>query len=231
MKRRMRTSLMSAAFSLILAVSFTATRQASEPPAVLLERAIQLETVDGDLAAAIKIYQQIIAQNGNNRAVAAKALLHLGGCYEKLGQDEARIAYEQLARDYADQSEQAKEARNRLAALAKPALDGNEPTFATRLVWTGADGVFGNAPSPDGRHITYVDWESGNLAIRDLKANTSRLLTNEGTWEEPSQIAYTSIWSPDGKQIAYHWEKGSEAQLRIMSLNNPQPRILFLQEA
>jgi len=43
--------------------------------------------------------------------------------------------------------------------------------------------------------------ESGNLAVRDLKAETSRLLTNEGTWEEPSQSAYTSRWSPDGSSL------------------------------
>ena len=99
--------------------------------------------------------------------------------------------------------------------------------IAVRQVWTGADGVFANAPSPDGKHMTYIDWESGNLAVRDLKAETSRLLTNEGTWEEPSQIAYTSRWSPDGKQLVYLWQRGSESQLRILAVNDPKPQVLF----
>jgi Tol biopolymer transport system component len=227
MKTRMKNILVLSAVSLILAVSLTLARQAGEPPAVLLERAIQLESVDGDLGAAIDLYKRIAADSGSSRAVVARALLHLGGCYEKLGLDEARKAYERLMRDYADQSEQAKEAQIRLAALGKPAGEGKESNLSTRLVWAGADGVFDNAPSPDGKYIAYVDFESGNLAIRDLKANTSRLLTNEGTWEEPIQTAYSSRWSPDGKQIAYHWYKGSEAQLRIMAMDNRQSRILF----
>ena len=99
--------------------------------------------------------------------------------------------------------------------------------MVTRQVWTGADGVFTNAPSPDGNYMTYIDWESGNLAVRDLKAETSRLLTNEGTWEEPSQSAYTSRWSPDGKQLVYLWQRGAESQLRILAVDDPKPRVLF----
>jgi len=230
MNPRMKTNLVLTSVSLILAVSFIAAQQAGEAPAVLLERAIQLETVDGDLGAAIDLYMRIETDSGSSRAVVARALLHLGGCYEKLGRDEARKTYERLVGDYADQSEQAKEAQSRLAALEKPAGEDKESAFATRMVWEHADGVFEHAPSPDGRYITYVDWESGNLAIRDLKANTSRLLTNEGTWEEPTQTAYSSRWSPDGKQIAYHWYKGTEAQLRVLSLDDTQPRILFKSE-
>lgn len=49
----------------------------------LLRKAIQIETVDGDLAAAINVYQQILANPGSNRSVAAKAQLHLDLCYEK----------------------------------------------------------------------------------------------------------------------------------------------------
>ena len=102
MKRRIRISLAPAAVSLILAALFIAAQQAGEPPAVLLERAIQLETVDGDLTAAIALYQRIIAQNGINRAVAAKALLHLGLCHLKLGNKEAQSAFQKVIDDYAD---------------------------------------------------------------------------------------------------------------------------------
>lgn len=128
MKPRMRTNLVLAAVSLILAVSFTAARQAGEPPAVLLERAIQLETVDGDLVAAIALYQRIIAQNGNNRTLTAKALLRLGGCYEKLGQAEADKIYQKLIDEYPDQSPEAETARQRLVGLAKTAVHG-KPNF------------------------------------------------------------------------------------------------------
>ena len=58
---------------------------------ILLQKAIQKETVDGDLNAAISMYRQILANPGENRAVAAKALLQIGRCYEKLGSLEAKL--------------------------------------------------------------------------------------------------------------------------------------------
>ena len=61
-----------------------------------LERAVQLETVDGDLEAAIAQYEQIVEGDGNNRALVARALLRLGGCHEKLGRAEARKVYQRL---------------------------------------------------------------------------------------------------------------------------------------
>ena len=70
----------------------------------LLQRAILLETVDGNLPASIDQYKKIVAQNGSNRATTAKALLRLAGCYEKLGAAEAQKTYQQLINDYADQA-------------------------------------------------------------------------------------------------------------------------------
>jgi tetratricopeptide (TPR) repeat protein len=70
---------------------------------ILLQKAIQKETVDGELNAAIAMYRQILADPGEDRTVAAKALLQIGKCYEKLGSAEAPKAYEQLLSEYPDQ--------------------------------------------------------------------------------------------------------------------------------
>ena len=51
----------------------------SDDPGVLLRAAIEKEEVEGDLDAAIAQYKRIVQKNGNNRAVAARALLRLGG--------------------------------------------------------------------------------------------------------------------------------------------------------
>jgi Tol biopolymer transport system component len=218
---------------MVITLGFTLLQaaQTGNDPEKQLQAAINKEVVEGDLNAAIDLYKQVITNNGNNRAVAAKALLRLGGCYEKLGQDEARKTYERLVQNYADQPEQAREAQSRLAAMEKPAGESQESTFATRLVWEGADGVSRNAPSPDGKYMTYVDWDSGNLAVRDLKAETSRMLTKEGSLYYPYQCAASSRWSHDGKQIAYKWEKesknGIEDQLRVLPLEDPKPRVIF----
>ena len=61
-------------------------------PEILLRAAIESEEVDGDLEAAIETYKQIASSAGSNRALAATALLRLGGCYEKLGREEAQKA-------------------------------------------------------------------------------------------------------------------------------------------
>jgi Tol biopolymer transport system component len=206
--------------------------QAGNDPEKQLQAAINREVVEGNLQAAIEQYKRIVADNGSSRAVVARALLHLGGCYENLGRDEARKAYERLVRDYADQAEQAKEAQTRLAALEMPAGKSGDSALANRLVWVTANqGNCRNAPSPDGKYITYID-NSGNLAIRDLKAETSRLLTNEGSMDlYPYQSAYSSRWSHDGKKIAYNWEKqsknGFEEQLRVLALEDQKPRAVF----
>jgi len=97
------------------------TRAGHSGSEVQFQRAVQLETIEGNLNAAIDLYKQVIKNNGKNRALAARALLRLGGCYERQGNAEASKAYEVLLRDYADQADLAVEARTRLSALRKPA--------------------------------------------------------------------------------------------------------------
>jgi Tol biopolymer transport system component len=233
MKTRKAAILAIAALSVILAAAAgSAARQTGDRPEVLLERAIQLETVDGDLEAAIGLYKKIVGATASSRAVAAKALLRLGGCYEKLGLEEARKAYERLVREFADQPEQALAARGRLEALGKPAEAGGETGFSVKMAWADADGVFTHSPSPDGKFMTFTDYsESGNLGVRDLGTGKSRMLTADGSWEQPQQMAYSSKWSPDGKQIAYCWQHGSWAELRVLDVDDPKPRVLFEDKA
>jgi len=198
----------------------------AQNPEVQFQRAVQLETVEGNLSAAIDLYKQVIRSNGNNRTVAAKALLRLGGCYEKQGDVEASKAYEQLLRDYADQTESATEARTRLAALRKPAGIDSGPV--TRRVWAEPKTDFFGRVSPDGKYLSFVDWETGDLAIRDLEKGTNRRLTNKGSWESnPNEEAELSIWSPDSRQVAYQWSSLKGYELRVITLDNPTPRMVY----
>ncbi|MBP1623503.1 MAG: translocation protein TolB, partial [Acidobacteria bacterium] len=145
-------------------LAFAVPAPVPQDPEVEFQRAVQLETIEGNLNAAIDLYRQVIKNNGNNRAVAAKALLRLGGCYEKQGNAAASKAYEQLLRDYADQADSVAEARTRLASLRKPVAARSGPS--TRRIWTGPDLDFEGSPSPDGRYLSFVDWETGDLAVR-----------------------------------------------------------------
>ena len=105
--------------------------------------------------------------------------------------------------------------------------DMDNPEMAVRKVaMTG----FWGAPSPDGRYLSFTDWDSANLVVRDLTTGEYRNLTNEGTWDLPWQWAEFSVWSPDGKQLAYAWFNKDRYQLRIVRLDGSEPRVLCRNE-
>jgi tetratricopeptide (TPR) repeat protein len=81
-------------------VALTAGVGAEVGTEVALRAAMEKETVKGDLKGAIDQYKKLA--QGKDRAVAAKALVRMGQCYEKLGDAEARKAYERVVREYAD---------------------------------------------------------------------------------------------------------------------------------
>jgi Tol biopolymer transport system component len=196
----------------------------------LLQKAILLETVDGNLQAAIDQYKKIVAENSSNRAVAARALLRLAGCYEKLGRNEAQKTYQQLIDNYPEQIETVRLAREQLA-LSRRAGDlaekgGQQP--AIRLLWGPEADIFG-APSPDGRYLSFTDWSTGDLAVRDLESGKNRRLTNKGPWDQSTEEADSSVWSPDGTQIAFAWETdgNQRLELRVIGLGGSGLRTLY----
>src|SRR5262245_59267470 len=113
--------------TLIVSVAFLLFGQAD----TTLQKAIRKETIEGDLKGAIELYRQAVRQAGKDRAIAAKALVNMGSCFEKLGDAEARKAFEQVVRDYADQKEAVAIARARLFDV-----QSNRHGIVTRQVWT-----------------------------------------------------------------------------------------------
>jgi len=80
----------------------------------LLEAAIHREVVTGDLKGAIEKYRAILSQAGVPRPIAARALFHMGECYERLGQQrQAHDAYLRVAREFESETSIAGEARAR----------------------------------------------------------------------------------------------------------------------
>ncbi len=99
--------------------------------------------------------------------------------------------------------------------------------IAINQVWTGMGADNCGSVSLDGKYLSFVDWETGDLAIRDLTKGTSRRLTNEASYEDPNQFAYSSVFSTDGKQVVYSWfNSGLTFDLRLLEIDNPVPRIL-----
>ena len=115
----MRPRRLSWTLAAIMALSTITTSQAPTGHAVF-EQALAKERVDGNLTEAIKLYERVVAEFASDRALAARALVQVGRCYEKLGREEAVRAYERLVRDFADQVDAVELARARLATLKRP---------------------------------------------------------------------------------------------------------------
>ena len=208
----------------------SARAQDTDRAAVALQRAIRVELVDGDLKAAIGLFEEIVARFSTERAVAATALQHLGQCYEKLGEPAARDVYERVLREYADQAELVTAARARLAVFqVEPAP--SSPALHTELVWPEARRfeVRGGDVSPDGSLLVYVDsMYDGNLAVRNLATGESRRLTH--TSDNGRISAYNSRISPDGRQVVYTWGRpdgGSELRLLPLQGDRAEPRTVW----
>ena len=102
--------------------------------------------------------------------------------------------------------------------------------------YTGANGT----PSPDGRYLSGTDWETGDIAIRNLEDGRIRRITNKGTWEENGdEYGGPSAISPDGTKLAFTWENDKVnnptgfGELKLASLDetaSTEPKILYRSE-
>lgn len=188
-----------------------------------LQKAIRKETVEGDLKGAIELYRKAMSQAAKDRATAAQALVHMGACYETLGDAEARKAYERVVREFSDQPEAVRQAQTHLAAARPMGAPGaGQPgRQTTTLVWSGPKVDNEGSLSPDGRYFSYPDWQTGNLALHDFVTGNDRAITTAGTWKQgDTAFAEESAISRDGKQIAYCWyeHKTNRFDLRVANL-------------
>ncbi len=161
--------------------------------------------------------------------VAAKALIRLGQCYEKMGNTEARKAYERVMRDFADRNEAASEARARLAALKKSARtseDGSGVIFR-QIRFDGANENPFAQLSPDGRRMLFADlrnWKANQYSLRivDLTSGKQQPLIEDygdkGPWN-------SFRWGPDGSKVVYTDKQ--RRQLRIVSSTGGESRLVW----
>lgn len=198
----------------------------------LFQQGLRRERADGDLKSAIAIYQRLIREHPSDRGIVARALIQLGGAFERMGSAEARAAYERVLRDYPEQPAEASLARTRLAALAA----GSRPVVRTdptvRRIWAGVDVDVLGAPAMDGQVLTYVDWSTGDLAVRDLVAGTNRRLTNKGSWASSTEFALSSVPSPDAKRVAYAWFGDlNNVEIRVIGMDGTGERAVYASTA
>ncbi len=185
-----------------------------------LKAAIDREVVDGDLKGAIALYEKTVAQAGADRATAAKALLRMAACHEKLGSGDSQKIYQRVVGEYADQHEAVLHARTKLTHLAS-----SNAAHGDRVVWSGTDVKHvGGSVSPNGRMICYTDWyKTGNLMIRDLATGKDRALTGNQNWQGEG-IAQGCTFSRDSQQVAYGWtnNRTRHSEVRIVDVEKKQ---------
>jgi len=194
-----------------------------------LQEAINLMETKGDYRAAIRLFEEVT--KGPDRSLAARSLLYLGLCYEKLDKEQARKTYQRLIQEFADQREVVTEAKTKISALGRAPDSSTASSMAIQQVFVGPGIDVRKTISPDGRYLSYVERDTGDLAFLELATGKSHRLTNKGSWLESVEHAGSSKFSPDAKQVAYSWGVTDNMfNLCTINLDGSGHRILFSNE-
>ncbi|MCP4608695.1 MAG: tetratricopeptide repeat protein [Planctomycetes bacterium] len=101
---------------ILLAIGALGTVTLAKSSSTLLQEGLYAEQVDGDINAAIRIYEKIIKDSSAQRSHIAQALYRQGMCYlKKQDEGQAKIVLGKLVEDYSDQ--------RRVVNKAKPLLE------------------------------------------------------------------------------------------------------------
>jgi Tol biopolymer transport system component len=189
---------------------------------VALQAAIKTETVDGDLKSAIELYKAIAGMPDADRTTVATALLRMGQCHEKLGKthtQEALKAYEQVVREYGDQSEIAKLAREKLSLLerARAMVEKEDQGIKMTEVPIDPEKYYYGFISPDAKKLAYVSMDR-DIWIMDISSGKEFQLTQT----EAREI--WCGWSPDSQKIALLEGYGN---MLVVSAQGGTPKILI----
>jgi Tol biopolymer transport system component len=211
---RFKTALIIAALAAVVVTPGAA--QKVDTGRAMFEAAKQKETLEGDLPGAIRQYQAIVDKySKTDRGAAADALVAMAGCYQKQGDAQGRKVLERVVRDFADQKDAAAVARTR---LGESAVTTAAAGMMNRQKWTGTKVDVTGSVSRDGRYLSFVDWDTGDLALHDLSSGVDRRLTNKGTWNHSLDFAEGSTISPDGAEVAYAWYADAKGRYEIRTI-------------
>src|SRR5438094_10664998 len=95
----------SIALFLMLLIATARVACAADNVNAALQKGLLEEEANHNLDAAIQAYQSVVNQYDDQRKIAATAVFRLGECYRKQGKtNEARVQYERVLADFADQT-------------------------------------------------------------------------------------------------------------------------------
>ncbi|MFC1636199.1 tetratricopeptide repeat protein [Planctomycetota bacterium] len=193
---------------------------------MLLQEAKHRALVDGDLERAIELCKKIVAEHTGNRAVAAKALVQMGQCYEKLGRAEAQKAYQRIIEEYPGQKQEVAIAKERITEISKALKEAAQrPTFRKiKFASKPHNGVL----SSDGNKLAFMS--DGAVWVvplhgkvhPDVAGEPVRLAEVPGIWDNGSLMA----WSKDGEWIAVNtWPEG-DVFVYVIPAGGGEPRVV-----
>lgn len=178
----------------------------------LYQKGLIKEQGEGNLQEAIDLYNQIADNSSSGISLRAKALLHIGMCYEKLGNQEAAKAYQRLVNSFPSQKNEvaiARERLSRLILLNETVTEISPKSSFTKIKMPGNPG--NGILSPDGKKIAFIS--EGDLWVvpvsggvnPNITGEPKRLTRNSGAWDN---MINSFCWSGNGKWIAFNAELG-----------------------
>jgi Tol biopolymer transport system component len=92
-------------------------------------------------------------------------------------------------------------------------------------VWKGLGATHLGQPSADGRFVTGIHPDSGELLVHDLSSGLQRRI---GRKKQSYEFAYFSTIAPDSKRAAYAWYNEERFyELRVASVDTGEERTVF----
>jgi Tol biopolymer transport system component len=197
---------------------------------VTLQKAIAVDTIQGDARRAIPLYEQAFKEAGANRMLAARALIGLARAQEKDGRPEARLTYEHVVRDYPDSGEPFTVAQSRLAALpggrgAAASSPADRSPFEMLDMSFVPDYVSRSGMSPNGRMAAYPNNTYTQILLHLFPAGPDRVLADLGG----SRLRGALAWAPDSQSLAFHTHDAetNRADVRVVSIATGTLRTLM----
>ena len=200
----------------VLIVFIFATASLAQSPAQLFQQALLKENGEGDLTAAVALYEQIAADGAADRALRAQAQLHVGICWEKMGKSEASKAYEAVITRFPEQEEAAAAAKEKLRALKKDTdvIKIFYPPYQELL--KSEQKIWGIAFSPNGKWMAVGSEDK--IWLHDLGRIQNRTLLLDGLARKRDNLS----WSPKGQQISYLADSPDSASTSLYSIRVDQ---------
>jgi len=131
----------SIAIIFLLAVGALGTVTFAKTSGALLQEGLYAEEIDGDIDAAIKIYEQLIAESSAQRSHIAQGMYRLGMCYlKKQDEQRAKEIFGKLVDNYSDQTKVVNKVKPLLEELGNADPAALMPPETLVYIETGSPG-------------------------------------------------------------------------------------------